>query len=191
MTTMAAVAPRPSSLLDRLNGAWHKPALWIFTAIVLAHWAEHLAQAVQVYLLHWPAPQARGVLGMPFPWLVKSEVLHYGYALIMLVGIWVFREGFQGRARFWWTVALVIQFWHHIEHALLQYQAIVGVNFFGRPMPVSFAQLVIPRLELHLIYNTIVFVPMVIGMYYHLFPSAAERERHTCDCAIHAHPRAA
>src|SRR3989442_4034144 len=45
---------------DRLNGAWHEPALWIFFAIVVAHWAEHLAQAYQMYVLHWSMPQALG-----------------------------------------------------------------------------------------------------------------------------------
>src|SRR5687767_8227762 len=117
MATMAAVSPRPR-VANRLNTTGHKPALWTFTAIVLAHWAEHLAQAVQVYLLGWPLPAARGVLGMPFPWLVKSEVLHYGYAIVMLAGIWLLREGFKGRAHKWWMLAFAIQFWHHIEHAL-------------------------------------------------------------------------
>ena len=41
-------------------------------------------------------------------------------------------------------------------------------------MPTSIAQLWVPRVELHLIYNTIVFIPMVIAMYYHMFPPAAE-----------------
>jgi hypothetical protein len=179
-------AERRPRLLDRLNSEWHKPALLVFTAIVLAHWAEHLFQAFQIYVLHWPIPQARGALGLPFPWLVKSEVLHYGYALIMLVGIWTFRRGFQGRALHWWTVALVIQFWHHIEHALLQIQAITGNYLFDRPVPTSLLQLWIPRVELHLFYNTIVFIPMVVAMYYHLFPSPEEHALHTCTCAIHA-----
>jgi hypothetical protein len=79
-----------------------------------------------------------------------------------------------GRSRTWWLVALVIQFWHHIEHGLLQVQAITGHNLFGAAVPTSIAQLVIPRLELHLLYNTLVFVPMVVAMLYHLFPSAPE-----------------
>src|SRR4030095_4476833 len=105
--------------IERLNAKWHERALQIFTVIVLAHWAEHLAQAFQIYVLHWPVPESRGVLGLWYPWLVKSEVLHYGYALIMLVGLWMLRPGFVGKARTWWTVALVIQFLHHIEHPLL------------------------------------------------------------------------
>lgn len=183
--TPIASAPRREGLIERLNGVWHKRALWIFTAVVLAHWAEHLAQAFQIYVLKWPIPQARGFLGLFYPWLVKSEVLHYGYALVMLVGIWAFRRGFKGRSRAWWTLALWIQFWHHLEHLLLQTQAIVGHNLFDRPVPTSLLQLWIPRVELHLFYNSIVFIPMVVAMYYHMFPSPRDEAQHACTCAIH------
>jgi len=187
LTSTAAPLSRSQSsqtFLERLNTVWHERALQIFTFVVLAHWAEHLAQAFQIYVLKWPAPQARGVLGLWYPWLIKSEVLHYGYALVMLIGIWVLRSGFVGTARKWWTVALVIQFWHHIEHALLQGQALMGQNLFNRPVPTSIAQLWIPRVELHLIYNTIVFIPMVIAMYYHLFPPVGEAAHMKCSCAF-------
>ncbi len=180
LLTVTANAP---GLYEKLNHQWHKPALQIFMVIVLAHWAEHLAQAAQVYILDWPVPEARGVLGLWFPWLVKSEALHYGYALIMLVGLWIFRKGFQGQSYKWWMVAFWIQFWHHIEHALLQGQAIAGQNLFDSPVPVSVVQLWIPRVELHLFYNTIVFVPMVMGMYYHMFPPKGEEQSHGCTCA--------
>ena len=177
------------TLRDRLNGPWHERALQIFTVIVLAHWAEHLAQAFQIYALGWPVPESRGVLGLWYPWMVKSEVLHYGYALVMLVGLWLLRDGFVGLSRRWWTIALAIQFWHHIEHALLQGQAIAGQNLFGAPVPTSVAQLWIPRVELHLIYNSIVFIPMVIAMYYHMFPPRTDAAHMRCTCAFH--PRAA
>lgn len=178
-----AVPANSSALYDKLNRQWHKPALQIFMFIVLAHWAEHLAQAAQIYILGWPVPEARGFLGIWFPWLIKSEVLHYGYALIMLVGIWILRKGFEGQSYKWWMVAFWIQFWHHIEHLLLQGQAIAGRNLFESPVPVSIIQLWIPRVELHLFYNTIVFVPMVIGMYYHMFPPEGEEASHGCSCA--------
>lgn len=173
-----------TSLLGRLNGPWHQRSLYIFMAIVIAHLAEHIVQAFQVYVLDWPVHQARGLLGQFFPWLVHAEVLHYGYAVIMLVGIWVLLPGFVGRSRTWWIVALVIQFWHHIEHALLQGQAIAGANLFGSPVPVSIVQLWIPRVELHLLYNTLVFVPMVVAMYYHLLPSARDAAAMRCHCAL-------
>jgi hypothetical protein len=181
-----------SSLHTRLNSEWHKRSLQLFTIVVLAHWAEHLAQAVQIYMLGWPRPQAGGVLGLWFPFLVSSEILHYGYAIFMLVGIWILRKGFTGLSRKWWTVALVIQFWHHIEHLLLQIQALLQHNLLGSPVPVSFLQMAFPksRVEIHLFYNAIVFIPMMIGMYYHMFPPSQE-EPATCTCALHRHPVAA
>ncbi len=133
------------SLIEKLNAPWHKRALQIFMLIVLAHWAEHLVQAYQVYVLRWPMHEARGVLGQAFPWLVHSEVLHYSYAVIMLAGIWAFLPGFVGRARSWWLAALVIQY-------------------------------------------TIVFVPMIIGMYYHVFPSAPDAAHMHCTCSLRLHP---
>ena len=169
---------------DRLNAQWHKPALQLFMVIVLAHWAEHLVQAFQIYVLGWAPPDARGVLGQWFPWLVKSEALHYAYAIVMLVGLWALRGGFGGVSLKWWTAALAIQFWHHIEHALLLGQAVAGQNFFGSPVPLSVAQMWIPRVELHLFYNTIVFIPMAVGMYFHMFPRAGEASAaHGCSCA--------
>jgi len=171
---------------NKLNGPWHTWALRTFMIIVLAHWAEHLVQAYQVYVLAWPMHQARGVLGQVFPWLVHSEVLHYGYALIMLAGIWILLPGFVGRSRAWWLAALVIQFWHHIEHALLQIQVIAGRTLFGAAAPTSILQLWFPRLELHLFYNTVVFIPMVVAMYYHLYPNDPEAVGMRCSCALHA-----
>jgi hypothetical protein len=172
------------SFMERLNGKWHERALQLFLAVVLAHWAEHLAQAFQIYALHWPVSQSRGVLGLWFPWLVTSESLHYGYAIIMLIGLWIFRSGFVGSSYRWWMVSFWIQFWHHFEHLLLQAQAIAGHNLFGSPVPISIVQLWIPRVELHLIYNTLVFIPMVIAMYKHMVPSPKERAMMVCSCAI-------
>jgi hypothetical protein len=64
--------------LARLNGDRHETALRVFVAIVLAHWGEHLLQAFQIYVLGWPVPEARGLVGYFFPVLVSSEILHYG-----------------------------------------------------------------------------------------------------------------
>jgi hypothetical protein len=172
-----------ASLYEKLNTRWHERALQGFMFIVLAHWGEHLAQAYQIYVMGWPRPKANGILGLWYPWLIKSEALHYGYALVMLTGIWVLRKGFTGISRKWWTVALVIQFWHHVEHFLLISQATFHHNFWGKPVPFSVLQLVFPRVELHLFYNSVVFIPMVIAMYYHMFPSENEQEKMVCTCA--------
>ena len=163
--TVSRTAPASSaSFSQKLNTVWHKRALNLFMLVVLAHWAEHLTQAYQIYVLGWPRPRAGGVMGFFFPWLVSSEVLHYGYAL-------------------------VIQFWHHIEHAVLQWQALTHHYWFGSPVPTSFLQLLFPkfRVEIHLFYNAVVFIPMMIGMYYHMFPPKGEPVA-ACSCAVRHEP---
>lgn len=167
-----------------INTSKHEWALRLYMVIVLAHWAEHLVQAFQIFALGWSRPESRGVLGHWFPWLVTSELMHYLYALFMLIGLWILRKGFTGRSRTWWMISFVIQFWHHIEHFLLQIQAITQTNFWNSPVPISILQLIYPRVELHLFYNTIVFIPMAIAMYMHLFPNDKERSEARCTCAV-------
>jgi hypothetical protein len=123
---------------------------------------------------------------MYYPWLMKSEVLHYGFALVMLIGLWVLRKGFTGTSYTWWMVSFWIQFWHHFEHFILFYQAQTGHYWFGGSVPTSVGQIWIPRIELHLIYNMLVFIPMVVGMYLHVYPSARDAAKAVCTCA-HKH----
>jgi hypothetical protein len=180
---IATVPSANQSFYDKLNSQWHERALFVFMAIVLAHWGEHLVQAYQIWVMGWPRPKANGILGLWYPWLIKSETLHYGYAVVMLIGLWVLRKGFTGRSYTWWMIAFWIQFWHHIEHFLLISQATLHHNLFGRPVPCSILQLVFPRVELHLFYNSIVFIPMVIAMYYHMFPPEGEKQKAACTCS--------
>jgi hypothetical protein len=170
------------SLSEKLNTQWHEKALWVFMAIVLAHWGEHFAQAYQIWVMGWPPARANGILGLWYPWLIKSEALHYGYALIMLIGLWILRKGFSGRSHTWWMVAFWIQVWHHFEHFLLISQATLHHNLMGKPVPFSVLQFFLPRVQLHLFYNAIVFIPMVIAMYYHMFPPKGEAPA-ACSCS--------
>jgi hypothetical protein len=160
----------------------HKPLLAAFMLVVLAHWAEHVVQAIQIWGLGWKPSAARGVLGMPFPVLISSEWLHFSYALVMLAGLWALRAGFVGRSGRWWGLALKIQIWHFFEHLFLLVQAASGLYLLGNAAPTSVLQLVAPRVELHLFYNAVVFAPMVIAMVFHLRPRPEERAEMVCNC---------
>ncbi|KYC43739.1 hypothetical protein WA1_00820 [Scytonema hofmannii PCC 7110] len=160
------------SLIYTLNGRWHRRAMQVFMLVILAHLLEHFFQAYQVYVMGWSRPDALGALGFIYPWLVRSEWLHYGHALFMLVGLAVLRPAIVGEARNWWNIAFVLQFWHHFEHALLLGQVLIHKNLFDSSVPTSVLQLWIPRLEVHLFYNTVVLIPMLIALYYHRFPPA-------------------
>ena len=110
--------------------------------------------------------------------------------LSSLLGLFLLRDGFKGRSHTWWMVALYIQVWHHFEHALLQGQILLHQNLFGAPVPTSIMQLAFQRVELHLFYNTIVFIPMVAAMYFHKFPPEGEDAHHNCTCAYRPQPTA-
>jgi hypothetical protein len=189
MTTTEPTSTAQSRLLGPeglLNTRHHKAALLVFGFVVIAHWVEHLAQAYQIYVLDWARPKAGGALGLAFPALVTSEWLHYGFAIFMMVAFVVLRHGFTGRSRTWWNVAMWIQVWHHFEHLLLLLQAMTGQHLMGKPVATSIAQLVFPRVELHLFYNAIVFVPMVVAMVLHLRPRQEELAHMRCSCASRA-----
>ncbi|HEV7808705.1 MAG TPA: hypothetical protein VGO80_23070 [Solirubrobacteraceae bacterium] len=175
----ARAAVRTSASRETLNGRRHLRFVQLFMIVVLAHWAEHVFQAVQIWVLGWQRPQALGAIGQVVPGLVSSEWLHYGYAVVMLVGLIVLRHGFTGRARSWWLAALAIQVWHHFEHVLLLSQALAHHPLFGAEQPTSIIQLLAPRVELHLFYNAVVFTPMVFAVYlqYMARPAASGRAR--------------
>ncbi len=174
---------RWSTLLRTANTAWHEKALWVFMAVVLGHWAEHIAQAGQIWVLDMPRTESLGGLGLVFPALVTSEAMHFTFALLMIGGLVALRSGFQGTSRRWWDASMLLQGWHFIEHAALLAQVVVGVNLFGSPVPSSFLQPFVPRAELHLLYNLAVFVPMVVAMWLHTRPQDAHSAACTCGLA--------
>lgn len=188
MTSNVAPSGGWRSTIGVLNVRWHRVALYAFLVIVLGHWAEHITQAIQIYVLDWPRPKARGALGLWFPWLVTSEWLHYGYALVMMIALIALRPGFVGRDRSWWSAAMWIQIWHHFEHLLLLLQAVTGAYLLGKKVPTSILQLAFPtsRVEIHLFYNAVVFIPMMVAMYLHLRPKPEERLLMRCTCTAPA-----
>lgn len=132
---------------------------------MVAHWLEHIVQAYQVWGLGYERHHAGGLLGQVFPWLMHSEWLHFSYALLTFAGLLLLYRAFDGPALTWWKVALAIQAWHLIEHSLLFAQAQGGFTLFGAKEPTSVLQVFFPRIELHLFYNSVVTVPIVIAMF--------------------------
>jgi hypothetical protein len=131
---------------------------------MVAHWLEHIIQAYQVYVLGYERHHAMGLLGQIYPWLVHSEWMHFGYAVLTYLGLILLRESFRDSGLLWWDAALLIQTWHLFEHLLLFIQAQGQFTLWGAKEPTSVLQLVFPRIELHLFYNSLVTVPIVVAM---------------------------
>jgi hypothetical protein len=159
------------------SGQRYSLMLKIFAGLMLAHWAEHLVQAYQVYVLGYERHHARGLLGQLYPWLMHTEWLHFAYAVFTFLGLWFLRRAFDGPARAWWNAALVIQTWHLFEHTLLFAQAQGGFLLWGATEPTSVLQLFFPRIELHLFYNSVVTVPIVVAMLMYWRKSAPQPAR--------------
>lgn len=138
--------------------------LKIFASLMVAHWAEHLVQAYQVWGLGYARHHAGGILGQIFPWLMHSEWLHFVYAVLTFAGLLLLYRAFSGLALIWWKTALVIQAWHLVEHTLLFAQAQGGFLLWNAKEPTSVLQLFFPRIELHLFYNSVVTIPIVVAM---------------------------
>ena len=90
------------------------------------------------------------------------------------------KETIHGRCADLWTISLVVQARHFVEHRAWQIQAIVGTSMFGSRVPTSFVQTFVSRPELHLIYNAIVFIPMVVAMVLHTRPGKSVGAGCTC-----------
>jgi len=138
----------------------------IFLVLLAAHWLEHLFQAYQVYVLYLHRECALGFLGMKYPWLIRTEALHFVFALLTVVGFfWVSDWGFwDGKSIRFWRYGYRWSIWHLFEHTLLFAQALTHHNLFGRPAPISILQLIFPRIELHLFYNSIITVYVLMAL---------------------------
>jgi hypothetical protein len=140
-----------------------KYGMKIFGVLMTAHWLEHLFQAYQVYVMHIPRTCALGMLGMKYPWLIRTESLHYAFAFLTCVGFIVAGwHYFESRAAVkLWTAGAAWSLWHLFEHSLLLGQSLSHRYLFGAHQPTSIIQLFVPRIELHLFYNSIITLFMV------------------------------
>jgi hypothetical protein len=66
---------------------------------------------------------------------------------------------------------------------MLLAQTTVNKILFGSSEPTTILQLVIPRGELHLVYNAVVFVPVLVAVYFHLYSPGREVQASTCGCS--------
>lgn len=157
-------SPLPSRASHSYKALPHISKVWLYMLIVFGHFSEHAIQIYQIYGMGMSPKEAGGILGIWLPALAEAEVLHFTYNTFQLVGLFLLLGGMTGRARGWWKVAIVAQIWHAYEHLLLQVQWLTDFYLFGATQQMSIGQLLLPRAELHFIYNFVVFVPTIIGV---------------------------
>ena len=158
----------------------NKRTLLIVLAIALAmqtaHFSEHIAQIIQIYLLNTRPPQAHGLLGHIFDF----EWVHYSYNIgleLALLGIWLgfrrlvrqnnYAEIPQGGLRL--LLGLVIfQGYHAVEHTakLYQYLFIPLYQSGEVPTPGILPELTAwPIFLVHFGFNLIVWAAMALSLW--------------------------
>ena len=167
-----------TNFMTKLNGPWHEKGLWLFLIIVFGHWSEHFVQIYQIYVLGWLPKDAGGILGLWYPFLAQSEILHIVYNGATWIGRFMLLPGLTGRVRTFWKWTIAFASWHLFEHLLLQYQYLTGNFFFGATVQTGIGQLWFPRPELHFVYNLMVFIPMVFAYYYYFKQPAVGKPQH-------------
>jgi hypothetical protein len=144
----------------RAAGGWL--ALYVVLAATQsAHVGEHVVQVAQLRLLGIPATDAHGVFGA-----LDVEWVHFVWNAWVLAAIGVLLAG-RPRSGWLWAAGLLAG-WHLAEHTVLigLYLA-TGVD--GRPGLLADGGLLggglpVLRPELHLAYNLIETLPLLIGL---------------------------
>lgn len=148
-------------------------------AVQTAHYAEHLAQLVQIYALGVPPPEAHGLLGSLFDF----EWVHFVYNLgleAVLVGLWLLyrlilrdKSANTDRQGLWLLAGLALfQGYHSIEHLAKVYQYLfIPIYQSGlQPTPGILPNIIRwPIFLVHFWLNTVVWIAMVFALW-HLRP---------------------
>jgi hypothetical protein len=128
------------------------------------HVIEHLAQMVQIHVLHLGRGHTHGIFGA-----LDIEWVHFIWNTWILVAIVLLVRRFRRNPWLW--ASLAIAGWHEAEHAVIlaKYlatgqQGTPGLLATGGAIGGG----VLPRPDLHFLYNLIETVPLVGGFVYQL-----------------------
>jgi hypothetical protein len=125
-----------------------------------AHLVEHIAQMVQIHLLHLSGASAQGILGQ-----LNIEWVHFTWNALVLVAILVLLPHFRTNP---WLIAVTpLAAWHFVEHAVL-IATYLQTGVSGTPGLLSsgglvFGGLPIPRADLHFLYNLAETLPLLLA----------------------------
>lgn len=156
----------PWALLYTLELQWtyrHFSWLALFYLLVLTqggHFLEHVAQMVQIHVLHVPVEHAHGIISQ-----LDVELVHVGFNTWVLVAAAALATHYRGNTWLW--VTLAVGFWHEIEHAYMSWYylttGIAGHPGFLAEGGLIAGGLAVTRPDLHMLYNVAVTLPLFLA----------------------------
>ena len=149
---------RPAAYADRLVATPWLALLGFLAISQTAHLVEHVAQMVQIHVLHLVGANAQGIVGQ-----LNIEWVHFIWNAIVLVTLLVLLPHFRTNP---WLIAVTpLAAWHFVEHSVM-IATYIQTGVLGTPGLLSsggllFGGLPIPRPDLHFLYNLVETVPIL------------------------------
>jgi hypothetical protein len=154
------MAARPAAYADRLVATPWVALLGFLALSQAAHLVEHVAQMVQIHVLHLSGANAQGIVGQ-----LNIEWVHFIWNAVVFGALLVLLPHFRTNP---WLIAVTpLAAWHFVEHsAMIATYLRTGVS--GTPGLLSsggllFGGVPVARPDLHFFYNLAETVPLLIA----------------------------
>jgi hypothetical protein len=154
------VAARPAAYADRLVATPLIGLLGFLAVSQTAHLFEHVAQMVQIHVLHLSGANAQGIVSQ-----LNIEWVHFVWNALVLVTLLALLPHFRTNP---WLIAVTpLAAWHFAEHSVM-IATYLRTGLSGTPGLLSsggllFGGLPIARPDLHFLYNLVETAPLLVA----------------------------
>jgi len=154
------VAARPAAYAERLVATPWMALLGFLAVSQTAHPLEHVAQMIQIHVLHLSGANAQGIVGQ-----LNIEWVHFIWNALVLISLVALLPHFRTNP---WLIALTpLAAWHFVEHSVM-IATYLQTGVSGSPGLLSsggllFGGLPVARPDLHFLYNLVETVPLLIA----------------------------
>ncbi len=154
------MSARLSGYPDRLVATPWLAVLGFLAVSQTAHLVEHVAQMVQIHVLHLGGANAQGIVGQ-----LNIEWVHFIWNALVLVMLVVLLPHFRTNP---WLIAVTpLAAWHFVEHSVM-IATYIQTGVSGTPGLLSsggllFGGLPITRPDLHFLYNLVETAPLLVA----------------------------
>ena len=151
---------RPATYADRLVATPWTLLLGFLAVSQTAHLFEHIAQMIQIHVLHLSGASAQGIVGQ-----LNIEWVHFIWNGLVLVTLLALLPHFRTNP---WLIAVTpLAAWHFVEHSVM-IATYIQTGVSGSPGLLSsggllFGGLPIARPDLHFLYNLDETVPLLFA----------------------------
>ena len=150
---------RPAAHADRLVATGWTMLLGFLALTQTAHLIEHVAQMVQIHVLHLSGASALGIVGQ-----LNIEWVHFMWNALVLVTLLLLLPRFRTNPRLIAVTPLAA--WYFVEHSVM-IATYIQTGISGTPGLLSsggllFGGLPIARPDLHFLYNLVETAPLLV-----------------------------